>query len=535
MTGTSTGMSADRNTDSVERAAVGRTTNNERPNVLLIHCDQLRFDGISCNGSPYAQTPNIDALAAQGVNFTRHVSCNTLCQPSRASLLTGFYPTAHGLWCNGPALLRNDHAPGPAEWTTSIDKGPSNPQPSTMGDIFAAAGYRTAAFGKLHLEPILADGRCGFRESLQHWASGAMDNWSGPYYGFEHAEFCLGHNETQHLRQGHYAQWIRERDPALVDRILADPPKGEYQLWPGPVPHELHHTNWLAERVGAYISERAADGAPFCAFVGFPGPHHPFAPSADILPAFVNRDPGMPSDFQGALLSASRAHGRFVRWPPAADLRDNPEFIATARRYTAAMIHQIDLAVGRILAALDECNLRDNTIIAFTSDHGDYLGDHGLLFKNELASHSLLHIPFLLAGPGLHPGTRDTDVMSNVDVLPTLTSMAGIETPSGIQGIDRGSPGSGQDHAALACCYSPILVHRDRARDNLTIYKGSYRYTAYPRADLDELFDHDDDPAETRDLAGEPSTKDTACRLRGELAERHLRTSMPVGVRPSIF
>lgn len=506
-----------------------------KPNILLIHCDQLRFDGLSCNKSSYADTPNIDTLAQRGINYTRHISCNTICQPSRASLLTGFYPTSHGLWCNGPALQRNDHEPGPVEWITELEKAPHNPQPSTMGDIFTAAGYRTAAFGKVHLEPILADQRFGYKESLQYWSTGELDHWSGPYYGFEHVELCLGHNETQNLRQGHYAQWVRERDPNLIEQILDNPPKGEHQLWKGPVPHALHHTSWLAERVSSYIREQTKGKTPFCAFVGFPGPHHPFAPSADILPEFTNRNPGTPSDFKGSFLHESRGHEQFLRWPPAADLRNDPEFITTARRYTAAMIYQIDLAVGQILSALDEVGARDNTIIAFTSDHGDFLGDHGLLFKHELASHSLLHIPFLLSGPGIEQGKYDNDVMSNVDALPSLASLAGIPIPKGIQGKDRTTQGSGKDHAALACCYSPILLYRDRRRDNLTLYKDTYRYTTYPRADLEELFDHDSDPAETKDLSTEPHLKDLVHQLRGELAEHHMRTCIPMGFRPSIF
>ncbi len=505
-----------------------------RPNILLIHCDQLRYDGLGCNGNAAARTPNLDALAGRGRRYARHIVANTICCPSRASLLTGLYPPTHGLWTNGPALGRRDHAPGPLDWTRSPDARTALlAQPATLGDVFAAAGYRTAALGKLHLQPSLAWGEYGFLESLQSWTSGTVDaNWTGPYYGFEHVEFVLGHAEKQQASAGHYAAWLAQRDPALARSILANPPEGPHQLYVSPIPtHELHHTTFLAERFEAWLD--AAGQGPWCTFVGFPGPHHPFSPTPDILGQFDDwADPG-PADPEGALLAASEPHRAVRDLPPQIDMRGaRPGLIADARRHTAAMIHQIDRAVGRMLEALERKGMLENTIIVLTSDHGDYLGDHGLLFKHSLAAQSLLHVPFVLTGPGVEAGT-DEDPMSNVDVLATLAALAGVEAPPLQHGIDRSRPGSGRDHRALATCFCSINAAADRRLDNFTIYDGRHRYTRYPHRDWQELFDHQADPAETRNVA--PDRPDTARALRAELAERLMPVCMPVSQRWGVF
>jgi arylsulfatase A-like enzyme len=423
-----------------------------------------------------------------------------------------------------------------------------------MADVFAAAGYRTAAFGKMHLQPMLAAPEHRFEESLPYWRTGAMEDWTGPFYGFEHVELCLGHHENQLLAEGHYARWIRARDPELTDHVLANQPDERYQLWEGPVPADLHVTSWLAQRVRSYIVDagsrrQGGEGPkqPFCAFVGFPTPHHPFAPSPEYLARFESAHVGVPRDPEGSFLRASTAHRLHTDWPPVADLREEPDFVRQARRYTAAMISQIDDAVGQILASLEESGQADNTIVVLTSDHGDFLGEHGLLFKHELASDSLLHVPFLIRGPGVPPGTTDDELMSNVDVLPTLSGLTGIDCGDSIDGIDRSAVGSGADHAAISCNYGPVIGHNSRLRMNHTIYRENYRYTVYPKLRLEELFDLEQDPGETTNLLDRPrqsaspgsdtgeTPRATADRLRAELAERLMDISVPVGRRYALF
>ncbi len=507
---------------------------HDRPNVLVIHCDQLRYDGVGADGSPAARTPHIDALAVRGRRFTRHVVANTLCCPSRASLLTGLLPGAHGLWANGAALSRRDHAPAPLDWTDGDGPAALDAQPPTLGDAFAAAGYATAAFGKIHLQPLLSWGEYGFAESVQTWQTGGLTpDWTGPHYGFEHVEFILGHHEKWQVTAGNYAGWLAERDAALVQSIVDDPPRGPHQLYPSPIPTaELHHTTFLAERFEAYLDAREA-AKPFAAFVGFPGPHHPFSPTPDVLAEFDDwADPG-PADPDGALLEQSEAIRRILDMPPQIDMRyEPPGLVPAARRSTAAMICQIDRAVGRILAALDARGLTENTLICFTSDHGDFLGDHGLLFKHACAADCLLRVPLILAGPGVDAGVDD-DVVSNTDVLPTLAALAAVEAPPLTHGIDRSRPGSGRDHRALAECYGALNNRCDRRFDNFTLYDDCRRYTVYPRLGWREMFDHAVDPAETRNLA--QADGPTADALHADLADRYLGAAMPVSRRWGVF
>jgi arylsulfatase A-like enzyme len=507
--------------------------------VLVLHCDQLRYDSLGCNGNPHARTPNIDALARRGRRFTCHYVANPICQPSRASLLTGLYPNGHGVWTNGTALSRREHSPGPLDWLQGPeDWSGMTAQPPTIGDVFAAAGYRTACFGKLHLEPTLGSTGPEFYECLPTWASGKLDDWTGPFYGFEHAEFCIGHFEKQQAQGGHYANWLERKDPDLRHTILDDPPDGPDQVWISPLPHELHPSSWLAETFNAYAAERARGGEPFCAFVGFPDPHHPFAPSYDVIEQFEDWEDDGPGDPEGLHIQQSAAMGEFMDQtsPPTCDYRDRPnEFYRTIRRHTAAMVWQIDDAIGRICGQLERLGILDNTLIVLTSDHGDYLGNHGLAMKEIAPSRDLIHVPFLLSGPGVAPAGRDDDPMSNVDVLPTLADLAGIAVTEGIHGVSRARPGSGRGHAAMTMCYNGIIFRYDRRLDSYTIVAEGFRYSWYPRLGKAELFHPADDPLETCNLIDRGEHRELLARLHTRLLEGAIQADTPIYPRYFIF
>jgi arylsulfatase A-like enzyme len=185
-------------------------------------------------------------------------------------------------------------------------------------------------------------------------------------------------------------------------------------------------------------------------------------------------------------------------------------------RATYAMVYQIDLAVGRMMEGLQRAGLWENTIVVFTSDHGDFLGDHGRLRKGYTPSDALLHLPFVLRAPGaLRSGDLPERVdtpMSNVDVLPTLTSLAGMAAPDWIHGRDiTAVVREGCDHVALAYC-----SNGDPAVTNYTLYDDVYRFTLYPQRDHVELYDHRRDPGEVRNLATSESDRVAAMRRRVE-------------------
>lgn len=227
------------------------------------------------------------------------------------------------------------------------------------------------------------------------------------------------------------------------------------------------------------------------------------------------------------------------------------------------MVHLIDRAVGRVLDALRESGEYDDTIVVFTSDHGDFLGDHGLIFKTELCSHSLVHVPFVLKAPGIGRGTHCYATMSNTDVLPTLCELAHIPVPSGVQGASAlpllareeeafgsiccspepsnagsgfttagsssqtlcGEPGRARGtsgRTALVQCY-----HEEADSHNITVYDDMYRFTWYPSTDERELYDHRYDPHELVNLAGDRTVRDEEERLFLTLLTLHARTDRP--------
>ena len=505
-----------------------------RPNILILHTDQQRYDSLGCTGNPHARTPNIDRLAAEGTVFTRHITSNTICMPSRASLLTGLYPPGHNVWTNGVPLNRREYAPINPH---AVGEERVRPEPPTLADIFGVAGYDTVAFGKLHLTPNLAPSPYGYPETWPRWDDGNLDDWHGPYYGFSHVDMTQGHGEHPcHI--GHYGAWLQREHPDVYRALQQHQPErlipALNDLYPSPVPAALHNTTWLANRFCDYVQDRSAGKAsapdePFFAFIGFPDPHHPFTPSFDVVRDFEGTDVLEPID----------PTGEAVRGAPLTEMgTDTSEFTAEERRiirrYTAAMIVQIDMAVGHIVEGLKQTGQWDNTIVVFTSDHGDWLCDHGRLRKGTTPSDMLLHVPFILRAPDSDLPARVDTPMSNTDVLPTLTALAGINAPEWCHGTDiaqvirEDQDHLAGNHVALAYCTNGNL-----GMTNYTLYDDTFRFTLYPHTGYVELFDHRIDPGECRNLAAEQPERVRA--MREIIQERLLRHHRPILARVSAW
>ena len=492
-----------------------------RKNVIVLHTDQQRYDSLGCTGNTYVRTPNLDRLAGEGTLFTRHISSNPVCMPSRASLMTGLYPPGHNVWSNGIALNRKDYARANAapEWP-DLDM---TPEPTTIADMFAAAGYDTVSFGKLHLTPNLAPAAYGYHETWETWQDGALDDWHGPYYGFRYVDLTKGHGE-QPCMAGHYGVWLQREHPDLYQRVLENqktaprPVPDVRSLYASPVPSGLHHSAWLSDRLCAYLRERRDEEQPFFAFVGFPDPHHPFTPCHDTLCLFEDADVQAAHDPEGRGIAGSPLRDRF-----GTDISHlSAQEQATIVRYTYAMVYQIDQAVGRIVEALQENGLWEETIVVFTSDHGDFLCDHGRLRKGGIASDALLHLPFILHAPGVALPKQVDTPMSNCDVMPTLAALTGVEPPPWQHGVDICQAiQEGQEHHALAFCADGNPAHV-----NYTVYNARYRLTYYPYWDYCELFDHQHDPGESEDVSSQHPAVVEA--LMGMLQEDMLRTYNPI-------
>lgn len=467
-------------------------------NVLVIFTDQQRYNSLGCNGNKFARTPNIDRLAAEGTVFSRHIAANPVCTPSRATFLTGLYPTGHNIWSNGIPLNRREYVK-----TTGPEEEKILQEPMTMADMFAAAGYRTVSFGKLHLTPSLCSPEYGLPECVIDWESGKLKDWHGPYYGFQYVDMTKGHAE-QPCHRGHYSFWLRENHPETYQKVKEEthrhyPIPGNNSIFTTPVPYEQHVTNWLADRCCDFIKD--SGDQPFFAFVGIPDPHHSFTACEDIIGEFEDMEIEEIVDIEGEtpVSPIPGQSGQPVR---------TREFAETARRYTHAMNYQSDLAVGKIIAALKDKGIYDDTIIIYTGDHGDFLGDHGRIYKSDIGHSTLLHIPFIMRAPGAGLPAKVDVTMSNCDVMATLAALTGVELPEiqhgeNILDVIR----EGREHYALAYTGTGKNV-------NFTIYDENCRYTYYPGLDHREIFDHRTDPGECHNLIDDPGYAKLADKLQ---------------------
>ncbi len=377
-----------------------------RPNFLVICTDQQRSDSLGCAGNRQASTAHIDSIARNGTLFRRHNTPMQICSPSRATMFSGLYPRHHGLVMNGMAL------PGKVPVVT---------------DTLAAAGYRTHAVGKMHLEPLLARRRNTVCR-IPGLSGACLSPMAGtvPTTGTRRWTSCSA-SRIPPTSPGIMPTWLRENHPDSVPLLLPasapEPPPADLdEIWRSAIPAEHHYNTWITDRAVSFIGQASAASAPFFLFVSYPDPHHPFDPLAEYADRF---DPaGMPVPRASAEersrqlpyfgeLYPEGAGFRELYWSARTDLecgsmittdRISDESLVRAIAYTNATIRMIDDQVGRMLKTLDRAGLTDSTVILFTSDHGELLGDHGLLHKGPPPYRQLTEVACLMQGPGVSAG-----------------------------------------------------------------------------------------------------------------------------------
>ena len=397
-----------------------------RPNILFITADQHRADCLGIEGRKI-KTPHLDQLARQGTRFNAAITPCVICQPARASILTGQLPRTHGVHDNG------------------IDLVPEIGEAGFAGTL-AKAGYDTAYFGKAHFSTYhtFAEEGTGTPECLKSSAN-YPEGWNGPYMGFEHVEMMLvGHNwflPEKPPHGQHYERWYHKngRGEALNALYLENgkDTKGAAQTWHSKLPIALHNSTWTADRAISWLAEAARAETPFCTWISFPDPHHPFDapepwsylhdPAEVDLPAHRKRKfDGRPWWHEQVLTAeptgtkknaeTRKAYSRIAEQSDA-QLR---EIIAN----TYGQIALIDHQVGRILEALEDQGLAENTIIIYSSDHGDWLGDHGLVLKGPMHYEGLLRVPLIMRGPNIDAGRVYEEPVSTLDLSATFMDYA---------------------------------------------------------------------------------------------------------------
>lgn len=392
-----------------------------------------------------------------------------------------------------------------------------------MPGVLAQKGYHTCSIGKIHLSPWGAPAETEYEESRAYWRTGKMDYWNGPYYGFKEVQLASGHGDACYANFGHYGRWVNENFKELAQRASEYGKGKTKQFGRSAIPLEAHHSTWIANQSIEYIKKNK--DKPFCLYVSFPDPHHPFVTPEKYYNMFEGADFPAPHFKEGENDRKPFHYKRAMtekQHPKDGGAHRPLEFTEkdwqVVRTATYGAISLIDHSVGRVLDCLRDQGLEDNTTIAFTSDHGDLMGDHYFLYKGPYPTRSLLNIPFIIADPDCAP--RETGaVMSNVDAMPTLLDLLGVPIPPSVQGrsfkdVTEGKP-EDKDHVALCSGWSKdshLFYHH-------SIYGSRYRITYFPNQDDGELYDLEQDPYEFDNLYHDPKYRG----LRDELMLRLLK------------
>ncbi|MDG2389695.1 MAG: sulfatase-like hydrolase/transferase [Planctomycetaceae bacterium] len=358
---------------------------NKRPNILWYCTDQQRFDTIGALGNPHVRTPTIDRLVHEGTAFTHTYCQSPICTPSRSSFMTGMYPSRLHNTRNG-----NDTFPL---------------FPPVITNLIAENGYTCGMIGKFHLQ------------SSGHRTEPRLSNGDGfSYWKFSHAprdDWESGHD---------YADWVREQGGEL-DTLRSSEER---------VPTELHQTTWGTERSLEFLKQQEGQNEPWLLNVNIYDPHPPFIPPKSYADQFDPQQMPGPyfrdSDLKQQQKLASLDFQDDLKTP-----EEHNAFRKQADYY--AMIKQIDDQFARILDYLDETGQRENTVIIFTSDHGESLGDHGLMYKGCRFYEGLVRIPLIFSWPGQFQADLKADgLVEMLDLTSTIVELAGLEQPDYMQG-----------------------------------------------------------------------------------------------------
>lgn len=440
-----------------------------RPNILLIMTDQQRFDTIATLGNPVIKTPHLDRLASEGTAFTSAYTPSPVCMAARCSMHYGQYPMRTGCYENFPGM-------------------PQDGRPSFM-DLLTGAGYRTHGVGKCHFYPD-EYGLRGFqsRDIQEEWA----DDWKRDDYMRFLRENGFGHILDPHGMRGEM-YYI----PQLAQ-----------------MPAHLHPTQWVGDRATDFIEKESNPEKPWMLFASFIHPHPPFVPPAPwhkLYRAPLMPHPLVPVDGESLLCHVNRHQNRYKYRDQGIDRN----LVRNIKAFYYASISFVDYQVGRILHALEARGELDNTLILFTSDHGELLGDYNSFGKRSMHDASA-RIPLLARWPErFQAGARCASPSSLVDIFPTLCSAASVDTDGArLDGIDLAEIAAGR------ATRSRVLSQMNCADNGLYMAVSERHKLVYSAPDQREWFyDRVQDPLETRNRIGSGFLKGEVESLRNWLQD----------------
>lgn len=469
---------------------------SRRPNILWYCTDQQRFDTIAALGNAHIKTPNLDRLVAQSTVFTHAFCQSPICTPSRASFLTGMYPSAVGVNGNG------------------FRSFPHHYEDRLISKVLHDDGYDCGLIGKLHL------------------ASAFLRREERVNDGYDYFQYSHDHKGGKE-RGNEYVEWLKAQgidpDSVLQPRGIAS--LADYRRshqHPGfggfrepseaadNVPRHLHQTHWCTEKAIEFIGRNRESDRPWLLSVNPFDPHPPFdAPwqyyrryDPDALPGAHFQDSDLAQ--QERLQEAGIDFQNVARQPD-----DFQHKHIQASYY--AMIEFLDEEFGRLLDHLDETGQRENTIIIFMSDHGETLGDHGLVLKGCRFYEGLVRVPLIISWLGqVQPGICD-DLVELIDIVPSLYDLLEMAVPSYVQGRSlaarlRGEPCAAPQREFVRCEHYAATNFPDKT--HATMYRERrWKLVVYHRKDICELYDLHNDPWEHQDLSRDPAYAEVKWRL----------------------
>ncbi|MGH9840434.1 MAG: sulfatase family protein [Blastocatellia bacterium] len=448
----------------------------KRPNILFLVADEYRHDCLGVAGHPIVKTPNFDRLAHEGVRFTQAYVASPVCSPSRATMFTGRYPQIHGVKGNN---------------------FPFNDGEVALPKLLRASGYTTGMVGKLHLQ------------GHDDWFDSVIIDRAGDSANYE--AFLRA---TKQLMEGN-------ANTAAVPESLVGKGKTPLRIGTSVLPEESFPEAWEADRAIDFLRAQQGKGKPWFLYLSMLKPHSEFVIPAPFDKMYAAKDMPLPRTFKAGIdapadfVTGGAAYGkdaskRHTEDGPGSRARlfiNDADILREVIAHYYGAVSLVDKHMGRVLAILDELGMRDDTVVIFTADHGNMLGERNRMFKGVMYESSA-RVPLLFRAPGRIPAGRVNDaVFDNSTLMPTLLELAGLPVPSGVQGKSLAPlmRGNGPAPEAAFAYLSDKMVRQGDWKLIVPL--------ARSRSGKSELYNVARDPDEQTNLYGKPEAANVQQKL----------------------
>lgn len=471
----------------------------EKTNILLVTVDQMRFDHLGLTGVQGIETPHLDKMGLDGVHFNRAYTCSPVCTPARVSLLTGKYPSSHGAYSIGVT---------------------ADPFPEiTLPGLLKEQNYNTGLVGKAHFVSRI-DEESHITQG-HNVTNNFYGNFNGPYAGFDYIQLS-SHHTINGKPEWHYKAWLEEQG---VDYSKWFPDTtgihehAQTGVWN--IPEKYHDTTWITQKTEEFIQEKSKEENPWFIWASYNDPHEPFVcpepwyssvhsseiqafegyrkGEFDNKPSFYqsvfdneHADGGWPETFlDETKIDIPCAYGR-------SDLKGKEK---EALQATLGMVAMIDHQIGKIFQTLENTKQLDNTLVIFTSDHGEIHGHHGLWHKGLFAYEDCQRVPLIIWGSSelVHKHSSIETLASLVDLPRTILDYANAPQTQGIQGISL-KPFLQNDKDAITRKHTIVELRATKNIYQQTFITNQYKLVIYEQETYGELYDLLDDPNQYNNL-----------------------------------